>query len=220
MVTDEHGGQIGIFPQLITNQVFMPRQSLTIYPAIDLKNERCVHLRQGEMDSATAYVDDPALQVASFQKAGCHYLHVVDLDGAFEGVSRNSEAIRRILGAVDMKVQLGGGIRTLESIAAWLELGISRVILGSIAVKNPELVREACQQFPGRIIAGIDARRGRVATEGWADESDLSVTDIALKMQDACLTAPNIEGAIIGRALYENCFTIDEARQILGGAHA
>lgn len=251
----------------------MPRQSLTIYPAIDLKNGRCVRLRQGEMDSATAYADDPALQAASFQKAGCQYLHVVDLDGAFGGASRNSEAIRRILGAVDMKIQLGGGIRTLESIAAWLELGITRVILGSIAVKNPGLVREACQKFPGRIVAGIDARRGRVATEGWADESELSVTEIALKMQDAgvaavifteitrdgmmsgidipqttalaqqltipviasggvgalthlralqdaSITAPNIEGVIIGRALYENCFTMDEARQILGGADA
>ncbi|MFT9425049.1 MAG: 1-(5-phosphoribosyl)-5-[(5-phosphoribosylamino)methylideneamino]imidazole-4-carboxamide isomerase [Acetobacter syzygii] len=162
---------------------------LTLYPAIDLKNGACVRLRRGEMDDATVYSDNPGAQATAWQDAGFKWLHVVDLNGAFAGASANTDAVRSILDAAHVPVQLGGGLRDMQAIAAWLEAGITRVILGSVAVKNPALVREACKAFPGRIVAGIDARSGLVATEGWAEVSDMQATDLALRMQDAGVAA-------------------------------
>ncbi|GBQ94345.1 fusion protein [Asaia lannensis NBRC 102526] len=164
-------------------------RSLTLYPAIDLKDGACVRLRRGEMDDATVYSDNPAAQAREFAHAGCSHLHVVDLNGAFAGRSANGAAVEAIIGATDLPVQLGGGIRDMAGIARWLDAGLSRVILGSVAVKDPELVREACKAFPGRIVAGIDARQGRVATEGWAEVSELNARDLALRMQDAGVAA-------------------------------
>ncbi|GBQ14817.1 1-(5-phosphoribosyl)-5-[(5-phosphoribosylamino)methylideneamino]imidazole-4-carboxamide isomerase [Swaminathania salitolerans] len=164
-------------------------RKLTLYPAIDLKDGACVRLRRGEMDEATVYSEDPAGQAREFAQAGCSHLHVVDLNGAFAGRSANGAAVEAILGATDLPVQLGGGIRDLSAIEKWLEAGLARVILGSIAVKDPQLVKEAARAFPGRIVAGIDARQGRVATEGWAEISELNARDLALRMQDAGVAA-------------------------------
>lgn len=164
-------------------------RSLTLYPAIDLKDGVCVRLRRGEMDDATVYSDDPGAQARAWVAAGCRWLHVVDLNGAFAGRSVNEEAIEAIIDNAEVPVQLGGGIRDMAAIERWLSAGIARVILGSASVKNPELVREACRAFPGRIVCGIDARDGRVATEGWAEVSDLSATELALRMQDAGVAA-------------------------------
>ena len=163
--------------------------ALTLYPAIDLKDGACVRLRRGEMDDATVYSADPGAQARAWQASGCAWLHVVDLNGAFAGRSMNGDAVRAILANVTVPVQLGGGIRDMAGIAAWLEAGISRVILGSAAAKNPALVREACAAFPGRIAVGIDARDGYVATEGWAETSTLSAVDLALKFEDAGVSA-------------------------------
>ena len=159
--------------------------SLTLYPAIDLKDGACVRLRRGEMDQATVYGTDPAAQARAWQDAGFAWLHVVDLNGAFAGRPVNAEAVRAILGAVTIPVQLGGGIRDLAGIEAWLAAGVRRVILGSAAVKTPALVTEACRAFPGRIAVGIDAREGMVATEGWAEASSLRATDLARRAEDA-----------------------------------
>ena len=162
---------------------------LTLYPAIDLKDGVCVRLRRGEMDDATVYSDDPGAQARAWAAAGCHWLHVVDLNGAFAGRSVNAEAIEAIIANAEVPVQLGGGLRDMAAIERWLSAGIARVILGSAAVKNPDLVREACRAFPGRIVCGIDARDGRVATEGWAEVSDLSASELGLRMQDAGVAA-------------------------------
>ncbi len=159
--------------------------SLTLFPAIDLKDGQCVRLRRGAMDQATVYADDPAAQARAWEQAGFSWLHVVDLNGAFAGRPVNGAAVRAILAAVGLPVQLGGGIRDLAGIEAWLEAGVRRVILGSAAAKNPALVHEACREFPGRIAVGIDARDGFVATEGWAETSTLAATDLALRLQDA-----------------------------------
>ena len=158
---------------------------LTLYPAIDLKGGACVRLRRGEMSEATVYADDPAAQARAWQAAGFAWLHVVDLDGAFAGASRNGAAVRAILGAVTVPVQLGGGIRDMAGIEAWLAAGVARVILGSAAAKDPALTREACRAFPGRIVLGIDARDGRVATEGWAETGTLSALELARRYEDA-----------------------------------
>jgi phosphoribosylformimino-5-aminoimidazole carboxamide ribotide isomerase len=163
--------------------------ALTLYPAIDLKDGACVRLRRGEMADATVYSADPGAQARAWQESGCAWLHVVDLNGAFAGRSMNGEAVRAILANVSVPVQLGGGIRDMAGIAAWLEAGITRVILGSAAAKNPALVREACAAFPGRIAVGIDARDGFVATEGWAETSTLPAVDLALKFEDAGVAA-------------------------------
>ena len=162
---------------------------LTLYPAIDLKEGRCVRLRRGEMGQATIYADDPAAQAQRFMEVGCHWLHVVDLDGAFAGKSVNTVAVRAILAAVSIPIQLGGGIRDLAAIEAWLDAGIARVILGSAAAKNPTLVRDACRAHPGRIAIGIDARDGHVATEGWAETSAMTARDLARRLEDAGATA-------------------------------
>ncbi|GAN83330.1 1-(5-phosphoribosyl)-5-[(5-phosphoribosylamino)methylideneamino]imidazole-4-carboxamide isomerase [Novacetimonas hansenii] len=159
--------------------------SLTLYPAIDLKDGACVRLRRGEMDHATVYSDDPGAQARAWVHAGYRWLHVVDLNGAFAGRSANTEAIEAIIANATVPVQLGGGLRDLDSIGHWLSVGITRVILGSVAVKNPDLVREACRLFPGRIVAGIDARSGQVATEGWAETSEMKAVELGLRMQDA-----------------------------------
>ncbi|QNT79490.1 1-(5-phosphoribosyl)-5-[(5-phosphoribosylamino)methylideneamino]imidazole-4-carboxamide isomerase [Entomobacter blattae] len=163
----------------------MTRSALTIYPAIDLKEGHCVRLRQGEMEQATIYSDNPAEQALSWEKSGFEHLHIVDLDGAFAGHSQNTDAILSILKATTLPVQLGGGIRDMKAIHHWINAGVQRIILGSAAVKNPDLVKEACQTYPGRIIAGIDARYGQVLTEGWAQSSNMHASELALLMQDA-----------------------------------
>jgi phosphoribosylformimino-5-aminoimidazole carboxamide ribotide isomerase len=160
-----------------------------LFPAIDLKGGKCVRLKLGDMASATVYNEDPAAQALIFERQGFEWLHVVDLDGAFAGASRNGEAIEAILAATRNPIQLGGGIRSLAQIEAWLERGISRVILGTAAVRDPELVRAACRAFPGRIAVGIDARDGRVAVEGWATASSLAVDELAGRFEDAGVAA-------------------------------
>jgi phosphoribosylformimino-5-aminoimidazole carboxamide ribotide isomerase len=160
-------------------------RTLTLYPAIDLKDGQCVRLRRGVLDDATVYSSDPAGQARAWQDAGFTWLHVVDLNGAFAGKPMNADAVAAILGAVTIPVQLGGGIRGLAGIEAWLAAGIRRVVLGSAAVKQPSLVREACRAFPGRIGVGIDARDGKVAIEGWADTSSIDARDLALSFEDA-----------------------------------
>jgi len=162
---------------------------LTLYPAIDLKDGACVRLRRGDMDQATIYADDPGEQAKIWQRLGFSWIHVVDLNGAFSGKPVNAAAVRAILSAVSIPVQLGGGIRDMATIEAWLEAGIARIILGSAAAKNPALVREAGVKFPGRIAVGIDAHGGRVATEGWAETSTLRAADLALQLQDAGISA-------------------------------
>jgi phosphoribosylformimino-5-aminoimidazole carboxamide ribotide isomerase len=162
---------------------------LTLYPAIDLKDGRCVRLRRGDMEQATVYADDPAAQAAAWRDAGFQWLHVVDLNGAFSGRPVNAEAVRGILAVVDVPVQLGGGIRDQAGIETWLDAGVRRVILGSSAAKNPALVIEACRRFPGRIAVGIDARDGYVATEGWAETSAMRAADLGLRFEDAGVTA-------------------------------
>lgn len=162
---------------------------MIIYPAIDLKNGQCVRLHKGDMAAATIYNDDPGAQAHEWAKAGFSWLHVVDLNGAVDGKPVNVEAVRAILGAADLPVQLGGGIRSLKQIEDWLGEGVSRVILGTVAVKNPDLVREACRLFPDQIVVGIDARGSRVAVEGWVEDSDMEVTDLAALFEDAGVAA-------------------------------
>lgn len=238
---------------------------MMLYPAIDLKDGKCVRLKRGLMEEATVFSDDPAAQAKLFEEAGCPWLHVVDLNGAFDGKSTNEAAVRAIRGAVKMKMQLGGGIRSLEAVRAWLDAGVDRVILGTVALRNPQLVKDAAKAFPGKIAVGIDAKGGKVAVEGWAEVSDVKATDLAKKFEDAGVAAiiytdiardgvmggPNLEetaalaasvkipvilsggvssltdlaaikqmhvldGAIVGRALYEGAFTPGEALHVLG----
>ncbi|MEO1274077.1 MAG: 1-(5-phosphoribosyl)-5-[(5-phosphoribosylamino)methylideneamino]imidazole-4-carboxamide isomerase [Pseudomonadota bacterium] len=162
---------------------------MILYPAIDLKDGKCVRLLRGDMDQATVFGEDPAAQARAFVDAGCAWLHVVDLDGAFAGDARNRAAVEGILGAVDVPVQLGGGIRTRAAIDGWLEAGLARVILGTLAVRDPALVKAAAAAHPGRIAVGIDARGGRVAVEGWAEATELDATDLARRFEDAGVAA-------------------------------
>ncbi len=162
---------------------------MILFPAIDLKDGRCVRLKLGDMATATIYNEDPAAQARSFEDQGFEWLHVVDLDGAFAGESRNGAAVEAILKATKNPVQLGGGIRTLAHVEAWLDKGLARVILGTIAVRDPDLVREACRLFPGRIAVGIDAKGGKVAVEGWAEASSLGVVELARKFEGAGVAA-------------------------------
>jgi phosphoribosylformimino-5-aminoimidazole carboxamide ribotide isomerase len=162
---------------------------MIFFPAIDLKDGQCVRLLRGEMDQATVYGDDPAAQARTFAAAGCSWLHVVDLNGAFEGKPVNKNAVDSILSATGMKVELGGGIRDISTISMWLEAGIARVILGTAALKDPALVRAACRQFPGRIAVGIDAKDGFVAVEGWAETSSIAPLDLARQFEDAGVAA-------------------------------
>ena len=162
---------------------------LILFPAIDLKDGQCVRLKLGEMDQATVFNDNPAAQALAFEKQGFQYLHVVDLNGAFAGKPVNGAAVDAILKAVKMPVQLGGGIRDLATIETWLAKGIRRVILGTIAVRDPALVKAACKKFPGRIAVGIDAKGGKVAVEGWAETSTLTAIDLASRFEDAGVSA-------------------------------
>ena len=158
---------------------------MILYPAIDLKDGACVRLVKGEMAAATVFNTDPAAQAAGFAAAGCQWIHVVDLNGAFAGRPVNGRAVEAIIARVPVPVQLGGGIRDLATIDMWLAKGVRRVVLGTAALKDPALVRSACRQFPGRVAVGIDARGGRVAVEGWAETSDVAALDLALKFEDA-----------------------------------
>ena len=162
---------------------------MILYPAIDLKGGQCVRLLRGEMDAATVYGDDPGAQAASFEAAGCGWVHVVDLDGAFAGRAVNAAAVQSILKSVTVPVQLGGGIRDMAAIARWLDAGIRRVVLGTVALRDPDLVKAACRQYPERIAVGIDARGGKVAVEGWAETSEMTATDLALAFEDAGVAA-------------------------------
>lgn len=158
---------------------------MILYPAIDLKDGQAVRLVHGDMATATVFNDDPAAQACAFAAAGFTWLHLVDLNGAFAGHPVNRVAVEAILAAIDVPAQLGGGIRNRETIEDWLAAGVSRVILGTAAVKNPDLVREACRAYPGQIAVGIDARDGRVAVEGWAEEGDMTAADLAKRFADA-----------------------------------
>lgn len=162
---------------------------MILYPAIDLKDGQCVRLQRGDMRSATVFNTDPAAQAETFERQGFEWLHLVDLNGAFAGKPVNGEAVEAILKRVSIPLQLGGGIRDLATIAMWLEKGVSRVILGTIAARNPGLVREAAKLHPGRIAVGIDARNGEVAVEGWGETSALSARDLALRFADAGIAA-------------------------------
>lgn len=184
---------------------------MILFPAIDLKQGQCVRLLRGEMDTATTYNSNPADQARRFVEAGCQWLHVVDLDGAFAGKSVNGAAVDAILGAAGkLPVQLGGGIRDEAGIAYWLERGINRVILGTIALRDPDLVKRACARWPGRIVVGIDAKQGKVAVTGWSETSTMKALDLALKFEatgvaaivytdisrDGTLNGPNLEETV------------------------
>ncbi|MEE4276377.1 MAG: 1-(5-phosphoribosyl)-5-[(5-phosphoribosylamino)methylideneamino]imidazole-4-carboxamide isomerase [Thermoleophilia bacterium] len=162
---------------------------MILYPAIDLKDGQCVRLLRGEMEAATVFSDDPASQAAAFEAAGCEWLHLVDLNGAFAGRPVNAGAVEAILARVRVPAQLGGGIRDMATIEGWLSKGLARVILGTVAVENPALVREAARAFPGRVAVGIDAKEGRVATRGWAEVTDVEATDLARRFEDAGVAA-------------------------------
>ena len=228
--------------------------AVILFPAIDLKDGSCVRLKRGLMDEATVFNDDPGAQARAFQNAGFPWLHCVDLNGAFDGRSVNADAIRAIRAAIDLPIQLGGGIRDMKGVEAWLAAGITRVVLGTAALKNPALVKDAARTFPGKIVVGADAKGGKVATEGWAEVSDLTPADLGRRFEDAGVAAilftdvdgdgllqgvnvtataalaravripviasggvgsladvealvaakePNIEGVVIGRALYD-----------------
>lgn len=162
---------------------------MILYPAIDLKDGKAVRLYKGEMDQATVFNDDPAAQAMEFVNAGCEWLHLVDLNGAFAGEPVNAAPVEAILAQAKVPAQLGGGIRDMATIDRWLSRGLARVILGTVAVENPALVREAARAFPGQVAVGIDARNGRVATKGWAHETDVMVTDLARSFEDAGVAA-------------------------------
>ena len=162
---------------------------MILYPAIDLKDGQAVRLVKGEMDQATVFNDDPAAQAQAFVDAGCEWLHLVDLNGAFAGEPINSATVEAILNRCKVPAQLGGGIRDMATIERWLSKGLERVILGTVAVEQPDLVREAARAFPGHVAVGIDARNGRVATKGWAEETDVMVTDLAKSFEDAGVAA-------------------------------
>jgi phosphoribosylformimino-5-aminoimidazole carboxamide ribotide isomerase len=189
---------------------------MILFPAIDLKDGVCVRLKRGEMSEATIFNNDPGGQAREFAEAGCAWIHVVDLNGAFAGKPVNGQAVEKILAAVSVPVQLGGGIRDMTTIDFWLEKGVRRVILGTIALRDPGLVKAACKRHPSRIAVGIDARQGRVAVEGWAETSEMTARDLALKFEDAgvsaiiytdidrdgLLSGPNVEAtAELARAL-------------------
>ena len=180
---------------------------MIVIPAIDLKEGRCVRLEQGLMEKDTVYSDDPGAQAKTWQDQGGELLHIVDLDGAFAGIPKNKEAIEAIVKAIDIPTELGGGIRDLETIEAYLDLGVGRVILGTIAKENPALVAEACKKFPGKIVVGIDAKDGLVAVRGWADVTEKKATELAREMEgfgveaiiytdiarDGMMQGPNLE---------------------------
>jgi phosphoribosylformimino-5-aminoimidazole carboxamide ribotide isomerase len=236
---------------------------MIIYPAIDLKDGKCVRLFKGDMNQATIFNDSPSSQAKTFQDQGFKFLHIVDLDGAISGNGANEKSVKEILQNITIPAQLGGGIRSMSDIEKWLNLGISRVILGTIALQNPELVKKAAKKFPGKIVVGIDAKNGMVATHGWVEESKTSVIDLAKEFEDAGVAAIiytdinrdgtgtgvdlegtkklansvkipviasggvgniedvnkisnlNLNGVIIGRALYDKKISIKEISQFL-----
>ena len=162
---------------------------MILFPAIDLKDGLAVRLEQGDMMRATVFNNDPAVQAVAFEQQGFDYLHIVDLDGAFAGKPVNRASVDRILSTAGCKVQLGGGIRDMATVEGWLSRGVTRVIIGTAAVRNPDLVKEAAKKFPGRVAVGLDARDGKVAVEGWAEVSELTVLDIAQRFEDAGVAA-------------------------------
>jgi phosphoribosylformimino-5-aminoimidazole carboxamide ribotide isomerase len=162
---------------------------MILFPAIDLKDGRCVRLQRGLMDSATVFNNDPAAQARAFAQAGFRWLHCVDLNGAFEGRSVNAEAVKAIRAAVDLPIQLGGGIRDMAGVEAWLAAGITRVILGTVALSNPRFVKEAARAFPGKIVVGADAKGGRIATQGWAETTDLTPAELGERFEHAGVAA-------------------------------
>ena len=162
---------------------------MILFPAIDLKDGQCVRLRLGDMDAATVFNDDPAAQARAFEAQGFTYLHIVDLNGAFEGKPVNAAAVEAILAAIRMPAQLGGGIRDIATVEGWLARGIRRVILGTAAVRDPAFVRDACKRFPGRVAVGIDAKGGKVAVQGWAETSELTAVELARRFEDAGVAA-------------------------------
>jgi len=181
---------------------------MILYPAIDLKDGQAVRLFKGEMEKATVFNDDPAAQAMEFVDAGCEWLHLVDLNGAFAGEPVNAAPVEAILDRTKVPAQLGGGIRDMATIERWLSKGLARVILGTVAVENPALVREAARAFPGQVAVGIDARQGRVATKGWAEETDVLATDLARSFEDAGVAAIiytdiNRDGAMQGPNIAE-----------------
>jgi phosphoribosylformimino-5-aminoimidazole carboxamide ribotide isomerase len=242
--------------------------AVIIFPAIDLKDGRCVRLRRGEMDTATVFNDDPAAQAREFADAGFKWLHCVDLNGAFEGRSANADAVKAIRAAVTLPIQLGGGIRDMKAVEAWLGAGITRVILGTVALTNPGLVKDAARAFPGRIVVAADAKGGRVATEGWSETTELTPAELSERFEGFGVAAvlytdvdrdglmrgvnvpataalarkialpviasggvssiddikalvatgePNIEGVVIGRALYDGRISATEALNVANG---
>jgi phosphoribosylformimino-5-aminoimidazole carboxamide ribotide isomerase len=162
---------------------------MILYPAIDLKDGQAVRLVHGDMDQSTVFNDDPAAQARDFVDAGCEWLHLVDLNGAFAGEPVNAAPVEAILKACPVPAQLGGGIRDMKTIERWIDRGLARVILGTVAVENPDLVREAAREFPGKVAVGLDARNGFVATKGWATETEIEVTDLAKSFEDAGISA-------------------------------
>jgi len=162
---------------------------MIFYPAIDLKDGACVRLYKGDMDAATVFSDDPTAQALSFESGGAQWLHLVDLNGAFAGESRNGSAVEDILQAVMIPVQLGGGIRDMEMVDGWLSRGVARVILGTAAVRDPQFVQDAARAYPGQVAVGIDARGGKVAVSGWAETTDISAIDLAKRFEDAGVAA-------------------------------
>lgn len=162
---------------------------MIIFPAIDLKQGKCVRLFKGDMNQATIFNDNPAAQALEFEKAGFKFLHIVDLDGAIQGSGANSEAVKNILKTIKIPAQLGGGIRNLQQIEDWLNLGLNRVILGTVAAKNPELVKEACKKFPNKIVVGIDSLNDKVMVDGWVKESTMTTLELAKKFEDCGVCA-------------------------------
>ncbi|MCI5100622.1 1-(5-phosphoribosyl)-5-[(5-phosphoribosylamino)methylideneamino]imidazole-4-carboxamide isomerase [Phaeobacter italicus] len=162
---------------------------MILYPAIDLKDGQAVRLLHGDMDKTTVFNDNPAAQALEFVAAGCEWLHLVDLNGAFAGEPVNAAPVEEILKQTKVPAQLGGGIRDMATIERWIDKGLARVILGTVAVENPDLVRDAAREFPGKVAVGIDARNGKVATKGWAEETDVMVTDLAKSFEDAGVAA-------------------------------
>jgi phosphoribosylformimino-5-aminoimidazole carboxamide ribotide isomerase len=195
-------------------------EAVILFPAIDLKNGQCVRLEQGDMARATVFNLDPAAQARAFAAQGFEYLHVVDLDGAFAGKPMNAMAVEAMLKSVSMPVQLGGGIRDLQTVEAWLAKGIARVIIGTAAVRQPQLVKQAAKSFPGRVAVGLDARHGKVAVEGWAETSQLSALEIAKQFEDAGVAAIIFtdiarDGLLKGLNLDATIASIDDVKALL-----
>ena len=204
--------------------------AMIIFPAIDLKDGVCVRLKKGVMEDATVFNTDPGAQAKSFAAQGFQWLHCVDLNGAFAGRSANIEAIKSIRAAIDLPIQLGGGIRDMRAVEGWLAAGINRVILGTAALTDPQFVKNAARKFPGRIVVGADAKGGKIATQGWAEVSELTPVELGKRFEDAGVAAilftdidallaanePNIEGVVVGRALYDGRIDIPAALKLAG----